>query len=219
MISVVIPTHNAQASLTRCFDSLIGPTVRGVVKEVIVADGGSNDDTLALADAAGCHVARGGKTRASQLAAGAKTARSDWILFLHPETALDPGWEVEAEAFIARVTVEHQRAAAFRFALDEFDAPSRRAEALTALRCWLFKLPYGDQGLLVPKRLYNKLGGYREGPMEDIDLVRRIGATRLVMLRARAVNKTVARPSALCNLALTALHALRLPTRVLARLG
>jgi len=219
MISVVIPTHNAQASLTRCFDSLIGPTVRGVVKEVIVADGGSNDDTLALADAAGCHVVQAGKTRASRLAAGAKAARSDWILFLHPETALDPGCEVEAEAFISRVTVEHQRAAAFRFALDEFDAPSRRAEALTALRCWLFKLPYGDQGLLVPKRLYNKLGGYREGPVEDIDLVRRIGATRLVMLRARAVNKTVARPSALCNLALTALHALRLPTRVLARLG
>ncbi len=219
MISVVIPTHNAQTALARCFDSLIGATVRGVVKEVIVADGGSGDDTLAIADAAGAHVVRGGKTRGAQLAAGAKAARSDWILFLHPETALDPGWDVEAEAFIARVTIERQRAAAFRFGLDEFDAPSRRAEAMTALRCYLFKLPYGDQGLLVPKRLYNKIGGYREGAMEDIDLVRRIGATRLVMLRARAVNKKVARPSALSNLALTALHALRFPTRVLARLG
>jgi hypothetical protein len=164
-------------------------------------------------------VVQGGKTRAAQLAAGAKAARSDWILFLHPETALDPGWEVEAEAFIGRVTVEHQRAAAFRFGLDEFDGPSRRAEALTALRCWLFRLPYGDQGLLIPKRLYNKLGGYHDMAMEDIDLVRRIGARHLAMLRARAVNKTVARPSALCNLALTALHALRLPTSVLARLG
>jgi glycosyltransferase involved in cell wall biosynthesis len=219
MISVVVPTHNAQASLTRCFNSLIGATMHGVVREVIVADGGSNDDTLALADAAGCHVVQGGKTRAAQLAAGAKAARSDWILFLHPETALDPGWEVEAEAFIGRVTVEHQRAAAFRFGLDEFDGPSRRAEALTALRCWLFRLPYGDQGLLIPKRLYNKLGGYHDMAMEDIDLVRRIGARHLAMLRARAVNKTVARPSALCNLALTALHALRLPTSVLARLG
>jgi glycosyltransferase involved in cell wall biosynthesis len=219
MISVVIPTHNCQTTLTRCFNSLIGATVHGVVKEVIVADGGSNDDTLALADAAGCHVVQAGKTRASQLAAGAKAARSDWILFLHPETALDPDWEVEAENFISHVTIEHLRAAAFRFGLDEFDGPSRRAEALTALRCWLFKLPYGDQGLLIPKRLYNKLGGYREGAMEDVDLVRRIGVRRLVMLRARAVNKTVARPSALRNLTLTALHALRLPTRVLARLG
>ncbi len=219
MISVVIPTHNAQNALTRCFDSLIGATVHGVVREVIVADGGSSDDTLAIADAAGAHVVRGGKTRAAQLAAGAKVARSDWILFLHPETALDPGWEVEAEAFIQRVTIEHQRAAAFRFGLDEFDGPSRRAEALTALRCWLFKLPYGDQGLLIPKRLYNKLGGYGEGSMEDIDLVRRIGPSRLVMLRARAVNKTVARPNGLINFALTVLHALRLPNSVLARLG
>ena len=72
MISVVVPTHNSQVSLARCFDSLIGATVHGVVKEVIVADGGSNDDTLAIADAAGAHVVRGGKSRASRLAEGAK---------------------------------------------------------------------------------------------------------------------------------------------------
>ena len=218
MISVVIPTHNAQAILTRCFDGLIDPTVRGVVKEVIVADGGSNDDTLAIADAAGAHLVRGGKTRASRLAAGAKAARSDWLLFLHPETALAPGWEVEAENFMARVTLAHPRAASFRFGLDEFGAPSRRREALVALRCFLFKLPYGDQGLLIPKRLYNKLGGYRDGAMEDVDLVRRIGARRLTMLRARAVNKA-AEPRAMRDIALTALHALRIPPGVLARLG
>ena len=216
MISVVIPTHNSQVSLTHCFDGLIGATVRGVVKEVIVADGGSSDDTLALADAAGCHVVRGGKTRASRLAAGAKAARSDWILFLHPETALAQGWEVEAENFIARVTIEHQRAAAFRFGLDGFDAHSRRSEALAALRCWLFRLPTGDQGLLIPKRLYNKLGGYRDVPMEDLDLVRRIGARRLTMLRTRAVNKACNPPR---SFALTAFHALRFPARLLPRRG
>ena len=219
MISVVIPTHNAQASLTRCFDSLIGPTVRGVVKDVIVADLGSTDDTLFIADAAGAHVVRGGKSRASRLAAGAKAARSDWILFLHPETALAPGWEVEAENFMSRVTLEHQRAAAFCFGLDEFGAPSRRREALVALRCFLFKLPYGDQGLLISKRLYNKLGGYREAAMEDVDLVRRIGARRLVMLHARAVNKVGEQGRPLCNIALTALHVLRVPPGVLAKLG
>ena len=219
MISVVIPTYNAQAALTRCFDSLIGPTVRGVVKEVIVADGGSTDDTLFIADAAGAHVLRGGKTRASRLAAGAKAARGDWILFLHPETALAPGWEVEAENFISRVTIEHQRAAAFRFGLDDFGAPSRRREAMVGLRCWLFKLPYGDQGLLISKRLYNKLGGYRDGAMEDLDLVRRIGARRLVMLHTRAVNKVRTEPRAMRDIALTALHALRFPPGVLARLG
>jgi len=193
--------------------------MHSVVREVIVADGGSNDDTLAIADAAGCHVVQAGKTRASQLAAGGKVARGDWILFLHPETALDPGWEVEAGNFMSRVTLEHQRAAAFRFGLAEFGAPARRREAMAALRCWLFKLPYGDQGLLIPKRLYNKLGGYREVAMEDVDLVRRIGARRLTMLRARAVNRARTERRAMRDIALTALHALRVPPGVMERLG
>ena len=61
------------------------------------------------------------------------------------------------------------------------------------LRAGLLALPYGDQGLLIPKRLYQKLGGYRAlADMEDADLVRRIGRRRLVRLRARAVN--LARP-------------------------
>ena len=219
MISVVIPTHNDQESLTRCFDSLIGATVHGVVREVIVADRGSSDDTLMIADAAGAHVVQSGKARADQLAAGAKAARAEWILFLNPETALDPGWDVEAEAFMERATLDRPRAAAFRFGLDDFEAVSRRTETMVALRCWLFKLPYGDQGLLIPKRMYNKLGGHRDVAMEDVDLVRRIGARRLVMLRARAVNKAETRPRAWRNMALTALHALRFPAGMLARLG
>lgn len=189
MITVVVPTLNAQESLPRCFDSLIGATVRGVVREVIVADGGSSDDTLIIADAAGARIKKGGQSRASQLNAGGAAARQDWLLFLHPQTALDPGWENEAEAFIARSSLEHPRAAAFRFGVDDFDEGARTSEALASLRCWLFKLAYGNQGLLLPRRLFKQLGGYRETRREDIDMVRRIGARRLVMLRSRAVNK------------------------------
>jgi glycosyltransferase involved in cell wall biosynthesis len=189
MITVVVPTLNAQETLPRCFDSLIGATVRGVVREVIVADGGSSDDTLVIADAAGARVKTAGRSRASQLNTGANAARHEWLLFLHPETALDPGWENEVEAFIARSTLEYPRAAAFRFGVDEFEGGGRSSEFLAALRCWLLKLPYGDQGLLMPKRLFKQLGGYREGKREDADMVRRIGPRRLVMLRSRAVNK------------------------------
>lgn len=189
MISVIVPTLNAQFTLPRCFDSLIAATVHGIVREVIVADGGSGDDTLIIADAAGAHIKKGGKSRAAQLNAGAAAARQDWLLFLHPETALDPGWDVEAENFMARASLEQPRAAAFRFGVDEFDPAARRGEALAALRCWLLKRPHGDQGLLITKRLFKQIGGYREVRREDIDIVRRIGARRLVMLRARAVNK------------------------------
>jgi len=219
MISVVIPTQNAERQLPRCFDSLITAAVRGVVREVIVADGGSSDGTLAIADAAGAHIIRGGRSRGAQLAAGAEAARSDWILFLHPETALEPGWEVEVESFLHQAMPERPRAAVFRFALEEFGSTARRAEAKAAFRSWLLRLPYGDQGLLVPRRLYKKLGGYRDlARQEDADIVRRIGRRRLVMLRARAVNSARIRRGWLKPMALSLLHLLRVPSSVMAKL-
>src|ERR1700744_3965939 len=185
MISVVIPTLNAERKLPRCFDSLIAAAVRGVVREVIVADGGSSDETLMIADAAGAHIVQAAKSRSEQMIAGVAVARSDWLLFLYPDTALEPGWENEVEAFIAQAMPERPRAAVFRFALEDFGGEARRAEAKAALRTALFALPYGDQGLLIPKRLYQKLGGYRAlADMEDADLVRRIGRRRLGTFRS-----------------------------------
>src|SRR5580692_3650773 len=137
MISVVIPTLNAERLLPRCFDSLISAAVRGVVREVIVADGGSCDGTLAMADAAGAHIVSAGKNRSEQLIAGAEKARSDWILFLLPETALEQGWDVEAESFLAQELPERPRAATFHFALEDFGGEARRAEAKANLRAWL----------------------------------------------------------------------------------
>lgn len=219
MVSVIIPTCNAERLLPRCFDGLIGAAVRGVVREVIVADGGSSDATLMIADAAGAHIVHSRGNRGEQLSDGARVARSDWLLFLRPETQLEPGWDVEAESFLAQAQMERPRAAVFRFALEDFGGEARRAEALANLRAAVLALPYGDQGLLIPKRLYQKLGGYRAlADMEDADLVRRIGRRRLVSLRARAVNVARPRQSILRGAALTLLHKLRVPSRLLANL-
>jgi glycosyltransferase involved in cell wall biosynthesis len=219
MISVVIPTANSERHLPRCFDSLIPAAVRGMVREVIVSDAGSTDGTLAIADAAGAHVIRGRKGRGAQLMDGAGIAKSDWLLFVHPETALEQGWDVEAESFLGQAELERPRAAVFRFALDDFGGEARRAEAKAALRTMLFALPYGDQGLLIPKRLYQKIGGYRAlRDLEDADLVRRIGRRRLIQLRARAINAARPHKGALRGAALTLLHALRIPSRLLVNL-
>lgn len=219
MISVIIPTANSERHLPRCFDSLIPAAVRGMVREVIVSDSGSSDGTLAIADAAGAHVVHARKGRGAQLIDGAAVAKSDWLLFLHPETALETNWDAEAESFLGQVELERPRAAVFRFALEDFGGKARRAEAKAALRTLLFALPYGDQGLLIPRRLYQKVGGYRAlNDLEDADLVRRIGRRRLIRLRARAIN--VARPhkGTLRGLALTLLHAMRVPSRLLVNL-
>lgn len=126
-----------------------------------------------------------------------------------------------------RVDREEQplAAAAFRFALDDEGVRPRLLEQLVALRCAALRLPYGDQGLLIPKRLYDAVGGYRPlALMEDVDLVRRLGRRRTVMLRARAVTSAVRfrregylRRSTRNLLCLT-LYALGVPVHVISRI-
>jgi len=217
MISVIIPTLNVAEELPRCFDSLIGAVVRGIVREVIVADAGSEDDTRAIADATGAHFVTSDATRSAQLAAGARIAKSDWLLFLNPELALEQGWDTEAESFMNQSTFERPLAASFRLGFDEYGGGSRRKETLAALRCVLFGLPSGEHALLISKRLYQKLGGHRASPITDVDLVRRIGRSRIVMLRARAINKprhaVYGRPRTSSSL----LNVLRAPRALLSR--
>jgi rSAM/selenodomain-associated transferase 2 len=190
MISVIIPALNAQQHLASSFNSLIPAAIEGVVSEVIVADGGSSDATERIAEAAGATFLRCPPGRGAQLHAGAQAARGRWMLFLHADTVLQSGWEQEASRFIREIE-EGERpdcAAAFRFALDDRGFKPRYLEAAVAVRCALLRLPYGDQGLLISRSLYDSTGGFRALPlMEDVDLARRLGRRRIAMLHASAV--------------------------------
>jgi rSAM/selenodomain-associated transferase 2 len=185
MISVIIPTLNAAASLPRALAPLVPATTDGLVKQVIVADGGSSDDTLAIADAAGCDLVEGARGRGAQMHQGAMAAKADWFLFLHADTILTGDWSAEAERFIHG---DAQRAAAFSLAFDDESFGARWVVFWAALRAGALKLPYGDQGLLVSRDLYDAVGGFRDLPlMEDVDIVRRIGGARLSILKSAAV--------------------------------
>lgn len=182
MLSVVIPTLNAAATLAGVLDGLAA----GSGLEMVVVDGGSSDATRAIAESRGAQVISVARGRGVQLAAGAKAAGGDWLLFLHADTILSADWRDEAGRFMARPE-NKMRAAAFRFALDD-DAPAaRRLEAVVAWRARVFGLPYGDQGLLIGRQFYQSVGGFRPLPlMEDVDLARRIGRRNFVHLGALA---------------------------------
>jgi rSAM/selenodomain-associated transferase 2 len=185
MISVIIPTLNAAPTLPATLLSIFKAAVDGLVSEVIVSDGGSTDATRDIAEAAGATVILSERGRGQQLFTGAKDARKPWLLFLHADTALAEGWEPEAKGFIAKGV---GAAAAFRFRLDDSGLRPRLIEGLVALRCKLFRLPYGDQGLLISRSLYGAIGGYSPMPlMEDVDLVRRLGRHRVVLLQSAAI--------------------------------
>ena len=225
MLSVVIPTLNAEAHLPDTLSCLVGPTARGLVRQVIVADGGSGDATRNIADAAGADIVVCEKGRGTQLAKGATAAKCDWLLFLHADTVLDGDWEHEVRQFVARMEGQGEdKAAVFRFAVDAYGTRARRLEWMVRLRNWLLALPYGDQGLLISRHLYTNVGGFEDLPLlEDVSLIRRIGRRRLVFLRSRAVTSAnrfvkggfVMRP--LKNLTILALYYLRVPPHVLVR--
>ena len=183
-LTIVIPALDAAETLKDTLDSVEEGRAAGLLGEVLVADGGSGDGTEALACAAGAKVLKAERGRGPQLAAGGTAAKGPWLLFLHADSRPAPGWAQSVREFIEAPGAE-ARAGWFRLQLDDPGPGARRIERLANWRARRLGLPYGDQGLLISRSLYDQLGGYQPLPlMEDVALVRRIGRARLHALPA-----------------------------------
>lgn len=172
MMSLIIPTLNAADGLAACVTS-----ARALAAEVIVSDGGSADGTVKLAQELAARVIPGPAGRGGQLRRGAAAAQGDWLLFLHADTRLTPG-----AAALAREYRDESKAAVFRLAFDDRRWRARAVAAGANLRTRVLGLPYGDQGLLISRTLYDSVGGFADLPlMEDVDMARRLrGRLRLL---------------------------------------
>lgn len=193
-----------------------------LVTEILVVDGGSGDDSVAIARAASARVIGAPRGRGTQLAAGAAAASCDWLLFMHADCRPLPGWEEAVQAFAAATP---EVAGYFRLALDDDNPAARRLERLVTWRCRVLALPYGDQGLLIHRRLYNRVGGFAAIPlMEDVDLVRRLGGARLrpldatMLASARRYRRDGYWRRPLRNLCCLGLYFLGVPPRLIVRI-
>jgi rSAM/selenodomain-associated transferase 2/rSAM/selenodomain-associated transferase 1 len=177
-ISVIIPALDEEAGLPRSLDA----AGSGVGVEVIVADGGSRDDTRAAAGRAGARVVLSSPGRARQMNAGAAEAAGETLVFLHADTRLPAGF-----AGLVRASLRDPDVVGGSFALAfEPCPPLLKINEITAnWRARALRLPFGDQALFVRASVFRLLGGFREMPlMEDVEFVRRLGrAGRMAFLR------------------------------------
>jgi hypothetical protein len=183
MLSVIIATQESERALVPTLAALVPGAMAGVVSEVVVVDGGSRDDTAAVAEHAGCNFVLVEGALARRLNAAAARARGRWLLFLQPGTVLDATWTGDAQRFVERPS-NTGSAAAFRRG-----ASTRGGlrDALTQLAATLGRRPRPEQGLLIAKPFYMALGGYSESAAApEAALIRHIGRRRLAILPSAA---------------------------------
>jgi glycosyltransferase involved in cell wall biosynthesis len=177
MISAVIATLNDEARLEATLAALTPPAIDGFVREVIVADVGSTDATLAIAEEAGARIvaAKG----AGALGEGCAAARQPWLLLLKAGTRPQAGWE---QAAWRHINDHSESAGWFRLSLKSGGPGARAAEIRAALAASLLGRLRAEHGLLVPRRLYEEMLERRPGP---VSLPLRLGRGTLRPLNAR----------------------------------
>lgn len=167
-VSVIIPTINEEKLLP----SAIASAAIAEEVEIIVADGGSNDRTVTVADELGVKVVHAPPGRARQMNAGAAIASGDLLLFLHGDTLLPSGYDEEMRRVLS---VPGVLAGAFRLRICGDRSVYRLIERAVNLRSRWLSQPYGDQGVFMKSRTFHDAGGFPLLPvMEDFALVRRL---------------------------------------------
>jgi len=167
-ISIIIPVLNEANTINGVLARILGASNL----EVIVADGGSQDETVALAQSVGVKVIAATGGRASQMNAGAAVATGSILLFLHADTHLPPAFDT----FVRQVLLDTGTiAGAFELRIDAELWGIRLIEKMVNLRSHFLSLPYGDQAIFLKASIFKKIGGFPNLPiMEDFELMRRL---------------------------------------------
>jgi hypothetical protein len=188
MLSVIIPTEGVEQTAVATLAALVPGAAAGVIREVLLVDGTRNGVIERVADVAGCRfVGFEGSSPGAALAAGALQARSPWLMFLPAGAVLETGWIEETTQFIQAVSASgRDRAAVFRYARSPYADTGLRDLCRSVARKLIG--PLGDQGLLIGRDHYDRIGGYPpQARRSEAQLLRRLGRSSRTMLRSRIV--------------------------------
>src|SRR6266436_3148476 len=187
MLSVIIPTEGVEQSAVATLAALVPGAAAGVIKEVLLVDRAGTGVIERVADVAGCRFLPCQGTRAAALAAGARQARAPWLMFLHAGAVLDSGWIEETTQFIHGVSSGgHPRAGIFRYARSPY-AETRLSDGFKFV-ARMIAGPSADQGLLIARDHYDRLGGYAPNARRsEARLLRQLGPSSRTLLRSRII--------------------------------
>ncbi len=165
-LSVIIPTLNEAESIQRAIETSLALSSH----EIIVADGGSSDETVAIAQKLDCRVVECSRGRAAQQNAGAAASTGDVLLFLHADAWLVPEARQQIERTLASPGIP---GGAFQHRIDAKGLLFRLVEAGDALRVCSTRIAYGDQGIFLRREVFEVLGGFPNVRlMEDVRLMK-----------------------------------------------
>ncbi len=180
-ISIIIPVLNEAHQLLKILHPLI--VLPGL--EMIIVDGGSQDQTVAIAKTAGVKIIQSPIGRAHQMNAGAAVATGDILLFLHADTRLPTGFDLTIRDTLSQPLAI---AGAFRLQIDRLDWKLRVIEWGVNARSRYLQMPYGDQAIFLKTTTFQALGGFPSLPiMEDFELVRQLKRQGRIAIAPTAV--------------------------------
>jgi hypothetical protein len=187
MLSVIIPTEGIEQPAVATLAALVPGAAAGVVREVLLVDRARSGIIERVADVAGCRFLPVEGSRAAALAAGARQARSPWLMFLHAGAVLEPGWIEETTQFIQRVSNSGRpRAGIFRYARSPY-ADARLRDTFNFVGRMIGR-PSADQGLVIARDHYERLGGHApDARRSEARLLRQLGRSSRTLLRSRII--------------------------------
>ena len=163
-ISIIIPTLNSETGLHETLRSLFEGIDNNLIRELIISDGGSTDKTKLIADELGAVVVEGSCGRGLQISKGIDKSKGDWILILHADTSLSLDWSVKLLE-----KIDKNFAYYFKLRFKSKSLFARILEYWAQIRSKFIGLPYGDQGCLIHRDLFDTLGEFPKIPiMEDV---------------------------------------------------